>query len=670
MEMNYITIQRKVEQLCKHMDNNLFVSLLLICQLSQNNDFSMPFFTTNDDTQVRQSLWDMVLTKQEGNYVASIVKALMSVEASFPFVHDLIEKIEKQNVEEKLLEPLIDLLSNVSNMNMSCALIYENYLQGKLTKCSSSSGDFYTPKGIAQCLVALLNIDYGKVYDPCCGSGILLLATEMYSDQNVKLYGQALDEQFYHLCQMNFIFHEKHINLGKTFANTLLNDQHKNEMFDYIIANPPFNSANWFEDNSIFSDDRWMFGIPPRSNANFAWIQHILSHLSLNGRAVVLLPNGTLTAQTSREADIRHAMIQNHLIEAIITLPPGLFYSTTVPCCIWVLTNADRESGEILFIDATHMVPAIKKEIMPIHIDQLRNLVNDHRKGNLHVCKEWYGIASLETIKQNEFLLSPNLYLNVSRPKPFEIRKGYEKLIKIINQLSLLPINGDILSLITSWKNVEVANSWNKMFLLEIYDVFGGVTKSKDFFNKGFPLLDVKTVIHSPYMSNHFSASVEVTEEEKIKYGIRSGDVLLNRTSETIKELACCCIALKDYAAVYSGFIKRLRPKAEHVVNPFYASCYFRSEIYRWEVEKVSTVYTTYSSIDNKKLSKIAFYFPDEKMQKKIGNTLFEIFQFQERCSDELQKRLFKEFEQLLIQQYITYPILCIQNKEGDFQCI
>lgn len=317
------------------------------------------------------------------------------------------------------------------------------------------------------------------------------------------------------------------------------------------------------------------------------------------------------------------------------------------------------------------MEPAIKKELTPVHIKQLKELTDRHRQGKLHTRTAWYGTALLKEIEQNEFLLSPNLYTAVSRPGPSEIRAEYEKLTKLIDELSVMPMDEAVLSSIMSWRNMAVAKSWNKAALLEIYDVFGGVTKDKASFGKGSPLLDVKTVIHSPYiyMPDSFSSYVDVTEAEKIKYGIKYGDVLLNRTSETIKELACCCIALEDCDAVYSGFIKRLRPRGEQVMEPLYAACYFRSEIYRWEVEKVSTVYTTYSSIDNRKLSKIIVYFPDMETQRKLGRTLFKVFQYRKQCPDGLQKQLLKELGRLLIQQYITYPISCIQDKDGDYQC-
>ncbi len=658
------TLQRKIEQLCDSMEDSILISLLLLRQLSQDGSLSL-FLTNNDAKQIGYHLWDIVLTNQEGNYMSSITRALTLVESLFPFVHELIEQNERQAAEESVLEQLIHLLSDVSIDDLPCAAIYENHLRKKVPAChiTSSLGDFYTPKSIAQCLAAFLEPGQGTAYDPCCGSGALLLAVQRCSKENLELYGQTQDEDSYLLTQMNLILHGIYVNLGKTAANTLLDDQHKNQKFDYIIANPPFNSANWFDDHTPFYDDRWRFGVPPRSNANFAWLQHILSHLQPNGRAAVILPNGTLTTQTHQEAGIRKAMIQNKRIEAVIALPPGLFYSTRVPCCIWLLANSDNKSGDILFIDATHMKPEIKKDFASVHIEQLIELVDKHRQRKLHTCTEWYGVASLEKIEQNGFILSPNLYTSVLRPGASEIHNEYGKLLEIIDELSVLPINKTLLSSMALWRNAEIATCWEKATLLEIYDVFGGVTKSKESFGKGFPVLDVKTVIHSPYLSDSFSSSVDVTEDEKLKYGIKYGDVFLNRTSETIKELACCCVALKDQDAVYGGFIKRLRPCGKQIISPLYAACYFRSEIYRWEVENVSTVFTTYASIDNKKLSKITVYFPDMETQKKIGDILFEVFQYQKRCSHALQKKLLKEFERLLIQQYITYPILHFQNK-------
>lgn len=670
--MKYLnnTILEKIEKICGHMDESILFSLLLLRHLSQDTS-SHPALTRINAEQTDGRLWEIILANQANTYMASITKALSAVEPLFPCVHTLIGKNVKQPVREEELQQLICLLSDISPDDLPCIVIFENHLGKKhpSSSAASSCGDFYTPKSIAQCLSIFLDPVGGTVYDPCCGSGSLLFAAQAYSKRNLALYGQTQDEASYLRSQIYSILNGMYIDLGREPANTLLKDQHKDKKFDYIITNPPFNHANWCNGGSCLYDDKWLFGIPPRSNANFAWLQLIISHLKPGGRAAVILPNGSLTTQIYSEAAIREAMIKSNLIEAIIALPPGLFYSTKVPCCIWLLTNGGQEHKEILFIDAAHMKPAIKKDIAPEHMERLEKLLGKYRQGNPGGSAEWYGTASLETITKNEFVLSPNLYTAIPRPEPSEIRKGYKKLLEVIDKLSIMPVDETLLSSIVAWKNANMAKCWEKTGLLQIYHASGGVTKSKSFFGKGTPLLDVKTVIHSPYMPGRFSSSVEVTEDEKIKYGIKYGDVLLNRSSETIKELACCCVALENYDAVYGGFMKRLRPRNDQAPEPLYAACYFRSEIYRWAVEKVSTVFTTYATINNQKLSKIDIYFPDIETQKKIGRTVFDVFHYRKQCSDELQKHLLKEFERLLIQQYITYPILCIQNKDGDNQC-
>ncbi len=658
-------LQKEMEQLVDRIDNRIFLSLLLIRHLSQNG-FSTKYDTEGNISQTVAHLWEIVQTNENGTYISSIRKALTVVEPFFPFIHQLKVPNETQTTEDDTLKQLIDLLTDISSSDLSCVLIYFYYLQKKRT---TSFGDFYTPQDIAQCLASLMEPSQHTAYDPCCRSGVLLSAIQTYSGHRLKLFGQSQEENSYLLSQIYLILNGVTVDFGKTTANTLLDDQHNDKKFDYILANPPFNSADWYNDDHTINDNRWRYGIPPRSNANFAWLQHIISHMDRNGRAAVILPNGTLTTQTRREASIRRSIVEDHLVEAIISLPPGLFYSAKIPCCIWLLSNTDNKNDDILFIDTLHMKPKIKNMITAGHMEQLNKLIKKYRQGTPQNCTDWYGIASLQMIKQNDFLLSPNLYTDVSRPAPSVIQKKYEDLIQIIDKLSVLSIDESVLGSIMSWKHTNATNSWEKAGLVQIYDVFGGLTKSKSYFGKGYPLLDVKTVIHSPYVPDYLSSNVEVTREEKLKYDIQYGDVLLNRTSETINQLACCCVALENQNAVYSGFIKRLRPWNQYILDPKYASCYFQSEIYRWEVEHVSTVYTTYASIDNKKLSKIAVYFPDIKIQKKIGDTVYNVYLYQKQCTDKLQNDLLKEFSRLLIQQYITYPILCIQNKDGDYKC-
>lgn len=641
MEKMNISIQKQMEQLWEYVDDSILASLLLIRQLIQDGK-AQPLFSAEVDSGESCCLEEILSDSCERDCMSAITKTLTLLKPRFPFVERLIEQNEKKKMEEDVLRKLVCLLSDVSADDLPSALIYENYLKRKVPVCNTASGDFYTPKNIVQCLAALLDSRYGTIYQ---------------------------DEESYMRTQIDLILNGLYVDLGEVPANTLQDDQHKDKKFDYILANPPFNSANWCDGYQRYSDCGWRYGVPPHSNANFAWLQHILCHLKLNSRAAVILPNGTLTTQISREVIIRKSIVEDNLVEAIITLPPGLFDSTKIPCCIWLLQNTHRKTDEILFVDAAHMRPEITKEITSAHIEQLMDLLDRHRQGELHGSTEWYGVASLDTIKQNEFILSPNLYISVSRPGTAEIRGEYEKFIKVIDEISALPVEEAVLASIVEWKDIEAAKFWQKANLLELYSVFGGVTKRKDSFGKGCPLLDVKSVIHYPYVPDGIAVCVDVTEEEKEKYSIKYGDIFLNRTSETIKELACCSVATKDQDVVYSGFLKRLRPSGEHIMNPFYAICYFSSQIYRWEIEKVSTVYTTYASMDNRKLSKIMIYYPNEEMQKRIGGTMYTVFQYRQKCSDVALENLLKEFERMLIQQHITYPILCIQNKEGDYQC-
>lgn len=166
---------------------------------------------------------------------------------------------------------------------------------------------FYTPRCLVRCLLQLLNFkDEATVYDPCCGSGAMFcIAKNLYPDNTMRFYGQTLDKFSYEIWQMNLYLYCLDADLGNKPANTLLEDLHINRKFDYIISNPPFNLSDWYDDTDIDRVARWEYGFPPRKNVNYAWLQHKISHLKENGRAVVVLPNGSLTTQKSAELDIR-----------------------------------------------------------------------------------------------------------------------------------------------------------------------------------------------------------------------------------------------------------------------------------------------------------------------------------------------------------------------------
>ena len=525
--------------------------------------------------------------------------------------------------------------------------------------------DFYTPYKITCLLFDLLDMKDGSVYDPCCGSGSILYQVNQ-SSAKLQLYGQAADMKSYQICQMNSLLHKLPVNLGGMPANTLTEDLHAGQKFDYISANIPFNLSHWRDENTYTGNARWQYGVPPESNANFAWVQHIVNHLAKKGRAVVILPNGTLTTQLHTERRIRQGLLEDGLIESIITLPARIFDNTNVPCCIWILNKARTSGSTTLFIDARGLKLGDDNAAAAQEISKLKSLVLRHREGVLEGKTNWYAVVSLKEISQKKYILSPNFYTKIRSIPVNPIRRNQARFIVLIDQLCLQLRDSTLLSYVHQWKNMHMTECWEKATLLDLYQPFGGLSKNRGFFGRGIEMVDVKTVIHHSFLPDSLSTLVEATEEEIKKYQVKAGDILLNRSSESIEQLACCCIVPEDRHIVYGSYIKCLRPKKNDVPAPFYMAGYLRSAVYRHEVERVSPVYTTRANMNLDRLSEIIVYYPDMDAQAKLGETLFAIFQYQNVNKDRALDQPLTEFEQLLIEQFITYPILCLQKRKDN----
>lgn len=611
---------------------------------------------------LKKPLWDMVEKAEPGAYLRTIIEALHQMAIVFPCLNALIASVQTTKPEEPALGETIELFSHIECESISPAQIYEYRLRQEMGKASKLPGDFYIPLTVIHMMLKLLEIREGSVYDPCCGSGAMLWQA-FAEHPGLKLYGQAADGQAYKICRMNAFFRDQPINLGKKSADVFAEDLHSNQKFDYILSNPPFNVSKWHS-GLYLNDSRWCFGIPPKSNANFAWLQHIISHLSCHGRAAVIMPNGALTTSVRAEQQIRKEVLCAGLVEAIIALPSGLFYNTKVPCSLWLLEQSRDFKETVLLVDARRLRLRGDTEISTQHMERLSELLLRHRTGMLQGREEWYAAVPLCEIAQRDYNLSPNLYTKASCIEIKEIQENQSRFEKMIELISALTEEGELLNSVQQWKNIKPAGKWERAFLLELYEAFGGIAKPKECFGHGAAMVDVKTVIHHFFVPDTLMASVSADSSEMEKYQIKAGDILLNRTSETIEELACGCVSSKDSGCVYSAYVKRLRPIYSHLLNPFYMAGYLRSAIYRQEVKKVSTVYTTRANINMKQLSNIAVYFPELDMQQKLGNTILKVSQFQEE-SDEKLKALFREFIDLLIERHITYPILHTQNREG-----
>ncbi len=201
--------------------------------------------------------------------------------------------------------------------------------------------------------------------------------------------------------------------------------------------NPPFNLSNWGQDK-LKEDKRWKYGLPPAGNANYAWIQHMIHHLAPNGKIGLVLANGALSTQTKGEGEIRKNIIEDDLVEAIIAMPPQLFYSVTIPVTLWFITKNKEQKGKTLFIDARdmgYMVDRKHRDFTDEDITKLADTVADFQKGQLEEVKGFCAIATTEEIAKQDYILTPGRYVGIAEQEddgePYE-----EKMKRLTGELS------------------------------------------------------------------------------------------------------------------------------------------------------------------------------------------------------------------------------------------
>jgi type I restriction-modification system DNA methylase subunit len=235
--------------------------------------------------------------------------------------------------------------------------VYEYFLGNFARAEGRRGGEFFTPPSVVRVIVEVLEPSCGRVYDPCCGSGGMFVRTEQFIAEHdgdpakVTIYGQESVEQTWRLAKMNLAVHGiDDAGLGPRWGDTFVLDHHAGVQMDYVMANPPFNIKDWARDAG---DPRWRFGIPPAGNANFGWIQHILSKLAPGGQAGVVMANGSMSSNAGGEGDIRARIVDADLVSCMVALPGQLFRSTSIPVCLWFFArDKGRRSGQVLFIDA------------------------------------------------------------------------------------------------------------------------------------------------------------------------------------------------------------------------------------------------------------------------------------------------------------------------------
>ncbi|MFC6040332.1 type I restriction-modification system subunit M [Paenisporosarcina macmurdoensis] len=319
--------------------------------------------------------------------------------------------------------------------------VYEYFLSKFASAEGKNGGEFYTPSSVVKLLVQMLEPYKGRVYDPCCGSGGMFVQSEKFVEEHqgrlgdIAVYGQESNPTTWKLAKMNLAIRGIDGNIGDHNADTFHNDLHKGLKADYILANPPFNISDWGGEK-LKEDVRWQFGTPPVGNANYAWIQHMVSKLAPSGTAGFVLANGSMSTNTTSELEIRKNLIEQDLVECIVTLPGQLFYSTQIPVCLWFVTrnkakNGKKERrGEILFIDARKqgsMVSRTLKEFSIEDINKISDVYHAWRGTNEQEYEDVAGfckVAKLDEVREHEYILTPGRYVGLEAAEedsePFE----------------------------------------------------------------------------------------------------------------------------------------------------------------------------------------------------------------------------------------------------------
>ncbi len=398
----------------------------------------------------KNARWEYLVKHSKDSNIGEIIDdALTSIERENTSLKNVLPKdYNSPTMRNVNLGELIDLFTNIkigtedAKQKDILGRIYEYFL-GQFAKNElQKGGEFYTPACLVRTMVECIEPFQGKVYDPACGSGGMFVQSMKFVNDhqgnpyNIGIYGQEKNPTTWRLAKMNLAIRSMYGDLGKYAADTFTEDLHKDLKADFILANPPFN-MKWDRDK-VENDRRWKYGLPPKNNANYAWLQHMISKLTQTGKMTCILANGSLSAGGD-EGKIRKEIINDDLVDCIISMPTNLFYTVTVPCSIWILNRNKKQKNKTLFINATNlgtMVTRRLRELSDSDIKKIADTYHNYQNGeNYDNIKGFCYSANTEEISSNDYVLTPGRYVGVEDTLddgiPFE-----EKMKQLTSELS------------------------------------------------------------------------------------------------------------------------------------------------------------------------------------------------------------------------------------------
>jgi type I restriction enzyme M protein len=392
------------------------------------------------------SRWTYIIKNSKQNDIAlKIDTALHNIEKNNKALKGALPDnyFSRLGLDITKLSSLLDVINQIDTLKDKSqdivGRVYEYFLSKFALAEGKGKGEFYTPKTIVNLIAEMIEPYKGIIYDPACGSGGMFVQSIKFIENHhgnkkeISIYGQESISATYKLAKMNLAIRGISANLGEKADDTFSKDQHQDLKADFIMANPPFNLKDWRGENELIDDGRWRgYDIPPKSNANYAWILHIVSKLSENGTAGFILANGALSG-AGEEYKIRRSLIENNLLEAILILPRDMFYTTDISVTLWIINKNKKErivnvgdierhyrnrEKEILFIDLRKWgteYEKMYKELNPEDIQKIVKTFHNWRdidyKSTYNNIAEYSYSASFEEIKNNNFSLVPSKYI-------------------------------------------------------------------------------------------------------------------------------------------------------------------------------------------------------------------------------------------------------------------